>query len=78
MTFEELKKYYGTAVEMTRALGIGINAPQYWKKHGYIPYSAQLLIEKKTNGRFTAQEQHGKPVTKPGAKNVQNRKRKSR
>ena len=54
MRLEELKEHYVTWRAMSEALGIGQNQYQYWRKRGYICYSRQLVIEKKTKGLFKA------------------------
>ena len=54
MRLEELKEYYKTYAAITRLAGMGMNNHQYWKKIGYIPYPTQLVIEKKTKGKFKA------------------------
>ena len=62
MLIAELHKHYKTWTRVARELEIGMNAHQYWRKRGYIPFSAQLLIERKTNGLFKADIAHGKPI----------------
>jgi len=69
MLLNELYDYYGTWTNLVRELNLGNSTYQIWRKQGYIPFTAQLLIEKKTKGRFKACEAHGNPVD--------NRKRKS-
>ena len=64
MKLEELHTYYGTWTAFGRALEVGMNNYQYWRKIGYIPYSTQLVIEKKTNGLFVANIDHAKPSNK--------------
>lgn len=54
MRLEELKAHYGTWTKMNIKLELGPYSYQYWRKRGYIPYPAQLVIEKKTNGLFKA------------------------
>lgn len=64
MRIEELYAHYGTWTELAHALNIGMNTHQYWRKIGYIPYPTQLVIEKKTKGRFKASENDAKPLNK--------------
>lgn len=61
MLMQELYDYYGNWTELARQLHFSPSTYQGWKKQGYIPYTTQLLIEKKTNGAFLAQEEHGRP-----------------
>lgn len=61
---QELYEHYGSWAEMGRELRLGNSTYQTWKKKGYIPYTTQLVIEKKTGGLFMASEQHGKPAKK--------------
>lgn len=70
MKLTELYEYYGTWADMGRALNLGNSTYTVWRKNGYIPYPTQLLIEKKTKGRFKALEAHGRPVTKKWLKNT--------
>lgn len=64
MRIDELKKYYKTWVNLSRSLDIGVNTPRWWLKRGYIPYGRQLLIERKTGGRFIAREEDSVPLPK--------------
>lgn len=64
MKIDELNNHFGNWSQMMRFLGLGHNTYQSWRKLGYIPYQAQCLIEKKTNGLFTASEAHGRPPYK--------------
>ncbi len=61
MLLEELHEYYGTWSKLTKELDLGITTYQNWVRKGYIPYSTQLMIEKKTKRKFKADEAHGKP-----------------
>lgn len=58
MKMDELKAHYGTWTKMARSLELGSNTHQNWRRIGYIPYTTQLLIEKKTNGLFKADMEH--------------------
>ena len=61
MLLNELYEHYGTWTHLGRQLGLGNSTYQVWRKQGYIPFTAQLLIENKTKGLFKASEAHGKP-----------------
>lgn len=58
MLLQELYEHYGNWAKMCRQLDFGSNVYQSWRKNGGIPYKTQLLIEKKTNGKFLADEGH--------------------
>lgn len=62
MRIKELYEHFGTWTALARALDQGMNSHQYWRKIGYIPYPAQLVIEKKTKGKFKASEEDCKPL----------------
>lgn len=68
MLLQELYEYYGTYAEMGRELRLSTSSYQIWRKQGYIPYTTQLIIEKKTKRLFKACESHGKPVVKRGSR----------
>jgi len=61
MLLEELHVYYGSYAEMARKLELGVTTYLGWRKKGYIPWETQLVLEQKTNKRFKANKQHGKP-----------------
>lgn len=61
MRIEELKEYYGTWTNLAHKLEIGMNSHQYWRRVGYIPYPTQLVIEKKTKGKFKASMDDASP-----------------
>lgn len=63
MLLKELHEYYVTWTQLTRELELGNSTYQVWRKQGYIPFSFQLLIENRTQGKFKACEAHGKPST---------------
>ncbi len=58
MLLQELYGFYGSWAKLTRELGLGSTTYQPWVKKGYIPYTTQLLIEKKTKGKFRADIEH--------------------
>lgn len=60
MLAEELRAHYGSWAKMSRELDFGSNTYQRWLKLGYIPFSAQCVIEKKTNKKFKADKKHAK------------------
>ncbi len=61
MLIEELYKHYGENwSNVARGLDLGFSTTRRWRKIGYIPYETQVLIEKKTNCLFIADETHGK------------------
>ena len=64
MKIEDLKSYYKTWTALSHALAIGMNSHQYWRKVGYIPYPTQLVIEKRTKGRFKASLDDARPREK--------------
>jgi hypothetical protein len=54
MTFEDLKKHYGSAAKAAEALGLkSRQAVHEWKRKG-IPPLRQLQIEKLTRGKLRA------------------------
>lgn len=64
MLLSDLYEYYGSWTRLVRDLNLGNTTYQVWRKQGYIPFKAQLLIENKTDGFFKACEEHGKPAEK--------------
>lgn len=61
MLLAEIHKHYGTWADLTRALKLGHNTYQVWRKQGFIPWEAQLLIQWRTDGLFKACEEHAEP-----------------
>lgn len=70
MLLTELYEHYGTWTELGRELRLGNSTYQVWRKKGYIPFRAQLLIENRTNGLFKAEEAHGEPPKVRGKRPV--------
>lgn len=70
MLLGELYEHYGTWTHLVRELKLGNSTYQVWRKQGYIPFKAQLLIENQTNGLFKALESHGKPPKMRAAKMI--------
>lgn len=64
MTLDDLYKRWGTWMAVANALKISQSGVTYWRKRGYIPFQAQLLIERKTNGALKAREEDAKPPVK--------------
>ena len=64
MLLQELYNHFGTYTKMVRELDLGNSTYLVWRKQGYIPFKAQLLIERQTDGLFKACESHGKPKKK--------------
>jgi hypothetical protein len=54
MLATELRAYYGSWAKMSRELDMSSSTYQNWLRNGYIPFTTQCLIEKKTNRRFKA------------------------
>lgn len=61
MLLQELHEHYGTYTKLTKDLDLGITTYQNWLRKGYIPYTTQLIIEKKSKGKFKAVVSHAKP-----------------
>lgn len=61
MRLQELKDKWGTWMAIANELKMSQNGVTYWRKRGYIPYPAQLVIEKKTKGLFKASMDDAKP-----------------
>jgi hypothetical protein len=64
MRIEELKEHYKTWTKLAKALDVGMNSHQYWRKVGYIPYPTQCVIQEKTKGLFKASLDDAEPLTK--------------
>lgn len=61
MLLEEVYRHYGENwSNVARELSLGFTTTRGWRKKGYIPYETQVLIEKKTNCLFIADESHDK------------------
>lgn len=59
MKIIEVYEYYGRNwARISRELGLGVRTPYYWRQTGYIPYRAQVMIEKFTNGALIADMDH--------------------
>ncbi len=64
MILNELYEHYGSWAQLSRDLNLGFSTYQVWRKNGYIPFKAQLLIENQTKGFFKASKAHGEPDKK--------------
>lgn len=62
MTLEDLYNHYKCRWSHV-AIGLKVTEStiKYWRKKGYIPYTAQLVIQEKTDGLFKADIKHGNP-----------------
>lgn len=60
MLIKELYDHYGSWSKLMRTLELGSSTYQGWVRKGFIPYTTQLYIEKKTGGLFMASEEHSK------------------
>lgn len=58
MLLQEMKDHYGTYANMSKALDFAPTTYLMWKRKGGIPFSTQLLIERKTKRKFLAKEEH--------------------
>lgn len=54
MRVAELYEYFGNWSVAARELKVSPSNIQYWREKGYIPYNAQLMIERKTKGALKA------------------------
>ena len=54
MKYEDVKLYFGSFYRMRKETGIADSTSQRWKKMGYIPITAQIKLEKLTNGGLKA------------------------
>jgi hypothetical protein len=70
MLLNDLYDHYGTWTQLVRQLNLGNSTYQVWRKQGYIPFKAQLLIENMTHGLFKANEAHGKPALKMEGRSI--------
>lgn len=78
MKIDDVYNYYSTWSNLARALGIGMNSYQYWRRKGYIPYTAQLRIEKESSGKLKARKEDAKPtIKKEIQKNGTNKRRRN-
>lgn len=61
MRVEELKAHYGTWANMCHELRIGMSTYAHWVKRDAISFPTQLVIERKTDGKFIAREEDAQP-----------------
>jgi hypothetical protein len=50
MTLDETQKYFGSYYKIAKNCGFSTATPYGWKKKGFIPLVAQVVIEKFTDG----------------------------
>ncbi len=62
MRIQDLYDKWGTWMAVANELKMSQSGVSYWRKIGYIPFPAQLVIEKKTKGALKADEKHAKPL----------------
>ena len=62
MRIEELYEKYGNWTAVANELRTSVSQIQYWRKRGYIPYPAQLVIQEKTKGLFKANIDDARPL----------------
>jgi hypothetical protein len=61
MLLSEIYEYYGRKwSKVAIELKVTESTVSYWRKKQYICFRTQLLIEHRTNGIFTASEDHGR------------------
>lgn len=70
MRLQELKEKWGTWMAIAIELKMSQTGVTYWRKRGYIPFPAQLVIEKKTKGMFKATMEDAKPDERTTDKEV--------
>lgn len=57
MTLDELYKQWGTWTSVANELKIAQSVVTYWRKRGSIPFTAQLLIQNKTDNLLQARRE---------------------
>ena len=58
MTLNQVRKKYGAAPEIAKALGFTKACIYGWIKKRYVPYESQLIIELHCNGELKANRKH--------------------
>lgn len=66
MTIDDLISYYVNSYQFKKKTGMCDVSFRYWKKKGYIPESAQLKIERLTEGALKAEIKDRTIKKKPG------------
>lgn len=54
MTYDDLKKYFGSLYQFSICCNFSLSAPTHWKKKGFIPIDTQFKIERLTKGGLKA------------------------
>lgn len=62
MTFDDLKKFYGSSYVFHRKTGMSRQTWMNWRKQGYIPIRSQIVLEGLTNGMLVADLAHSEMV----------------
>ena len=60
MTTDDVMKFFGSARNMNRVIGLSTSSMRNWKDRGYIPIETQLRIEELTGGKLRANLRHSK------------------
>ncbi len=61
MTYQELLAYCGgTGYKIAQVCHVSMGTPCHWKKWGFIPIKAQMMIEELTGGKLKADVGHCK------------------
>jgi hypothetical protein len=66
MKLNDLYQQFGTWLGAALELKISLSRVNYWRKRGYIPYEAQLLIEKNSKGKLKARKEDARPIEEKG------------
>ncbi len=62
MTFKEALEYFGNKYRMAIGCNVAASTTYTWARRGFIPYAAQLEIQKLTENDLIANYDHGKKV----------------
>lgn len=60
MLLEDLLAAYPTKYRLCKELNLSQANLYYWKNVGYIPIQAQYIIQETSNGKFVANNKHGR------------------
>jgi hypothetical protein len=64
MTYDDIKKYFGSCYQFSLCCNFSFSSPANWKKQGFIPFNTQVKIEKLTRGKLKASLEDGNPEFK--------------
>ncbi len=64
MTYDDIKKHFGSAYQFSLCCKFSCSAPANWKRQGFIPISTQIKIEELTNGALKASFEDAKTMGK--------------